>query len=141
MGGDQDVRATAIDLLGSLVGETRTKEGPIQRVLQGPAGSRVVTTDLFDDECASDGVCLQPPERTGSCHSQETRLAQCIQDWPGQASFPLCFLAVFPDDWSDFARCVDAAMCLVPNAFALFLCVDRIPVMRITSASPERCSG
>ena len=107
LGGDQDVRSAAVDLLGSLVGETATEEGPVQRVLQGPRRSRVVATDLLNDEGAGDGVGLQPPERTGGCHSQETRLAQCLQDRLGQASFPLCFLAVLPDDRSDLARGVD----------------------------------
>ena len=36
------------------------------------------------------------------------------QDWPGQASFPLCFLVVFLDDWGDFARRVDERRVCVP---------------------------
>jgi hypothetical protein len=62
VGSDEDVRSAAVDLLGSLVGETATKEGPVQRVLQGPRRSRVVATDFLTDEGAGDGVGLQPPE-------------------------------------------------------------------------------
>jgi len=66
-----------------------------------------VATDFLNHQGAGDGVGLQPPERTGGVHSQETRLAQCIQDALGQASFPLCFCAVPPDDRSDLACGLD----------------------------------
>ena len=103
LGGDHDVRSAAVDLLGSLVGKTATEEGPVQRVLQGPRCGGVVATDLLTDEGAGDRVGLQPAERAGSCHSQQARLPQCFQDRPGQASLPLGFLAVLPDDRSDLA--------------------------------------
>jgi hypothetical protein len=65
LGGDHNVRTTTVDLLCSLVGETCTKKSPVQRVLQRPAGGRVVTTYFFDDERARDGVCLQSSQRPG----------------------------------------------------------------------------
>src|SRR4029450_8307881 len=83
LGGDQDVRSTAVDLLGSFVGETATEEGPVQRILQGPRRSRVVATDLLTDEGAGNGVGLQPSERTGSCPSDLNRRRPSPEDSPG----------------------------------------------------------
>ena len=41
LGGDQDVRSAAVNILSSFVGQTGTEEGPVQRILQGPRRSRV----------------------------------------------------------------------------------------------------
>ncbi len=107
LGGDQHVGTAAVDLLGSLVGEAGTEEGPVQRVLQGPGRGGVVATDLLADQRPRDRVGLQAAQRAGCGHAQQPGLPQCVEHGLRQASLPLGLGTVLPDDRCDVAGGVE----------------------------------
>ena len=106
----------------------------------GPRRSRVVATDLLTDEGAGDGVGLQPPSERGvvirrSPVSRSAFKTGCDSRRSRSAS-SLCARIIGAISRAASSREVSGS-----QGIWLVLGVDRVSVIALTSASPERCSG